>query len=731
MTLVIALVIAAGLGLIPASIAKRKGYSFGLWWFYGWMLFIVAIIHVALIEDKNKKPVAYVPVGGAYANVQNGAAVKSESCARLFTLPERLYQIGAPVCIVEGALLKNEQNGCVLSQLKLQSITDKTIRAVKASVSLMDAFGKPMNVSVEHQYLDLCVKRGHTFGEETTVILPDAHARAFRAAVTAVMFDDGTLWEASEAAWAPLPEPVMLDEVYPDAELRKQFKLEFGAQNQYAYAEFADLCRCPCGTLNRQEEAKCHTCGCDLTALRALDSAELRKRRDARLERERLAEEERQARKKKEAAEAAERAKKAKKIALIAAPIVCVVIAFLIVLNSVIIPNVKYNNAVTLMEAGQYEEAIEAFEAMDGYKDSAENIESCEAAVELAELNAKYEAALALMEAEDYEEAITAFELLDGHKDSEDKIDECETAILDAQYDAALAQMDGGEYEDAITAFEALAGYKDSGEKIRECETAILDGKYDNAVELLESGKYRQSLNAFDALGNYKDSKEKRAECKVGMIKTTEVGDYVYFGSYEQDNNTSNGEEDIEWLVLDVENDKALLISKYALDWEPYNTENAGVTWETSTLRKWLNDDFLNAAFSEDEQGRIPTVTVSAEENPTYNAHNDELYYYGTVPGSNTQDRVFLLSIQESKVYFESDDARRCQATAYAVAKHDGEYGLRNGAVWWWLRSPGVRQDMAALVIVTNKDVNVLDYQGASVVGYNAVRPAIWVEIGE
>ena len=51
--LIVVLAIAAGLGFIPATIAKKKGYSFGLWWFYGWMLFIVAIIHVCLIPDKN------------------------------------------------------------------------------------------------------------------------------------------------------------------------------------------------------------------------------------------------------------------------------------------------------------------------------------------------------------------------------------------------------------------------------------------------------------------------------------------------------------------------------------------------------------------------------------------------------------------------------------------------------------------------------------------------------
>lgn len=56
-SLMFGLAIAAGLALIPANIAKQKGYSFGLWWFYGWMLFIVAIIHVSIIPDKNASPV--------------------------------------------------------------------------------------------------------------------------------------------------------------------------------------------------------------------------------------------------------------------------------------------------------------------------------------------------------------------------------------------------------------------------------------------------------------------------------------------------------------------------------------------------------------------------------------------------------------------------------------------------------------------------------------------------
>jgi hypothetical protein len=50
---ILTLIISAGLAFIPTSIAKRKGYSFVLWWLYGWIFWIVALIHISLIPDKN------------------------------------------------------------------------------------------------------------------------------------------------------------------------------------------------------------------------------------------------------------------------------------------------------------------------------------------------------------------------------------------------------------------------------------------------------------------------------------------------------------------------------------------------------------------------------------------------------------------------------------------------------------------------------------------------------
>ena len=175
--------------------------------------------------------------------------------------------------------------------------------------------------------------------------------------------------------------------------------------------------------------------------------------------------------------------------------------------------------------------------------------------------------------------------------------------------------MDAGKYGEALLVFEALEGYKDSANKIEECNMNIY-GIYDEEV--------------------------------WNKVKSVNVGDTYRFGSYEQDNNKSNGQEDIEWLVLAKEGTKILVISKEALDCKPYNTSDTDVTWETCTLRKWLNNDFINAAFSADERTMIPTVTVSADKNPDYS----------TNPGNATQDQVFLLSITEVNKYFSSYSAR-------------------------------------------------------------------------
>ena len=165
--------------------------------------------------------------------------------------------------------------------------------------------------------------------------------------------------------------------------------------------------------------------------------------------------------------------------------------------------------------------------------------------------------------------------------------------------------------------------------------------------------------------------------------------------------------------MLDAKDGKVLLISKFALDCKRYNASYTDVIWENCSLREWLNNDFIDSAFSAKEQAMIPPVTVSADKNPEYD----------TYPGGATQDKVFLLSIAEANKYFRSDSARQCEPTQYAAAKYANS---DNGSCWWWLRSPGAYQYRAAYVDIGG----AVDCYGDNVdYAYAAVRPALWINL--
>lgn len=191
------------------------------------------------------------------------------------------------------------------------------------------------------------------------------------------------------------------------------------------------------------------------------------------------------------------------------------------------------------------------------------------------------------------------------------------------------------------------------------------------------------------------------------------VGDVVTFGSYPQ---TQSGTDNtpIEWQVLDIQDGKALLISKYALDCQPYNVSGMAVTWETCSLRTWLNETFLNSAFRSDEAGMILKTTVTADQNPRYLKD----------AGRSTQDWIFLLSVPEAEQYLASDDVRQCRATYFAKAQ--GAYISTKKNCWWWLRTPGYLGSSAACVSSTG----LVNYNGTAV-NYmrGSVRPAMWVNL--
>lgn len=195
------------------------------------------------------------------------------------------------------------------------------------------------------------------------------------------------------------------------------------------------------------------------------------------------------------------------------------------------------------------------------------------------------------------------------------------------------------------------------------------------------------------------------------------VGDMVTLGHYEQDGVIQNGEEPIEWIVLDVDaaERKALVISKYSLDRLLYHSKYEPVTWETCDLRGVLNGEFLNTVFSSEEIDGILDSQLHTEDNTAK----------GTKGGNDTVDRVFLLSAEEAEKYFSSGEDRIGVPSAYLLQLCAYTNGLESTSSVYWLRTPGDTQAHAAYVL--GGRVNLGGWAGN--VHKLPIRPAMWISM--
>ena len=312
---------------------------------------------------------------------------------KMYTSPNNLYVTGSPLLIAAGELLVDASTGSVAIRLGLRNIGDVPIRAVQVAITPLDSADRPLSAPIPYHYLDLDAPRDAVFGDDRLIPLPDYTTRAFVAAVTEVIFTDRTVWAAPGDVWSRLPQQKTLAETYGDAELEKQYRLRYGDDCVFTPDRLGDLWRCACGAINRGQEHACHRCGRQLELLLSASTNDLIAEKNARVRREQAEREAKEALEKasreamaaaekasREAKEAAARkradtsANRTKKILMIAVPALLALVAALIVWK-VVIPNNRYSKAVDLMNAGKYDEAITAFETMDGYRDSAEKIE--------------------------------------------------------------------------------------------------------------------------------------------------------------------------------------------------------------------------------------------------------------------------------------------------------------------------------------------------------------------
>ena len=285
--------------------------------------------------------------------------------------------------------------------------------------------------------------------------------------------------------------------------------------------------------------------------------------------------------------------------------------------------------------------------------------------------------------------------------------------VPEVRYAVAMDQLEAGNVDEALRVLESLNGYGDSREQINSV-------KYDIAMQLLKSGKYSEAAQAFRALGNYKDSRKQASNIlfavqKDGLVDL-QAGETLFFGHYEQDNNLTNGTEELEWVVLDVVDGKALVTTVYAVDSMMYLHILEDVTWEQSSIRQWLNEDFYKAAFETEHRDYIALTQVPADLNPQED----------TLTGPVTEDYLFLLSLKEIELYMVGKPLAVCSATPYVVNNRFGYVFGENDASWWWSRTSGGFQNFAAGV----NPIGVISYQGNNVTYHlGGIRPAMWIDL--
>lgn len=339
----------------------------------------------------------------------------AERYEKVFSQADNLYCTGAPLVLEKGALLKDGLTQNIVAQLKFKSIQDKVIKAVTVKILSYDTLGKPLKEETQYQYLDLFVKRDESFGEQVPIIVVNSQTRSYQIIVSQVIFVNNTIWTGNEV-WTLLAQAPSCNKVFQEPELCKQYSIEFGSKKGRMHSIQRDLFICACGAINRLDEEKCHQCGLPKEKLLNFNKNELQKNCQIRLEKEeaerlrRVAEQERKKQKYR---------KLVKKLLKIGIPLIIVLLACGFAMDKYQELDSEYQYAMSQMEEGYYENAIEEFKALGNFKDSPERVKQAQDAID-KEKAETYKEAKALLEAGDALGAEYKFGFIPGYKDADE-----------------------------------------------------------------------------------------------------------------------------------------------------------------------------------------------------------------------------------------------------------------------------------------------------------------------
>ncbi len=200
---------------------------------------------------------------------------------------------------------------------------------------------------------------------------------------------------------------------------------------------------------------------------------------------------------------------------------------------------------------------------------------------------------------------------------------------------------------------------------------------------------------------------------ELETLPEAQIGDTVYFGRFYLGSVAKK--ERIPWIVVDKKEGQILLVAADGLYGTYYQQECKASSWEDSSVRSLLNDEFLYMGFSKKERRLIVNSEIMTEDNSQY----------GTEGGNTTYDKIFLLSAEEAARYFTDAELGKLSPTTFAF-RFGINYNSNKEGSWWWLRTMGKENNRAA-VVSQDGEINLEGEQVS--VPSGAVRPAIWVKV--
>ena len=540
------------LGLIPASIAKEKGYdNYGLWWLYGWLLFIIAIIHVACLPSKNVSSSSNSGVGNSTnepetnsvgnndLSLQNNNSSDSSKSTNnqlelVFEEEPNSIQANIPVLIEKVSLFKDRSRGDLKARCFFRSVTSKPISALLVDVLCFDVWGNESGVVSDFQYLDLSTKRESIFGQTEPIPIENLNTRNIKIKIKKVLYSDGSRDETTDDQLIYKKEE--LKEFFNNIDLVNEYVREVGQASKFVPVVGEFFWRCTCGIINNRFEHNCYKCRINqdiqvshldrelISSNLAIyqeaerkriekENAEKEEQKRIAEEKERLEREEKERQEKEEAERKAEDARlKKEKIKKITKRIVLTVISILFASFLVyaigwhVIPYSRYTKACKLQNNQLFDEAYSIFTALGDFSDSPEK------AKETLYKKGEY-----LISTGAYYEAAEVFRLIADYQDGQSQMTYC---LNEGAYRDALALMDSGQYKDAAAAFKALNNYLDSNDKYQFSQYMYAKGLFDD-------GDYASAHRVFADLGTYNDSLDMSNESEYLLsLEYYENGEY-------------------------------------------------------------------------------------------------------------------------------------------------------------------------------------------------------------